>query len=107
MSTIITLEHYEVLNNLLLMKWSDDSDNALSLEPLRDNCPCANCSGETDVFGNIYKGPPQILKKESYLLNGIQPVGYYAIRPFWKDGHSDGIYTYEFLKKLCHTFDKV
>ena len=46
------------------------------------------------------------MKEDSYLLTGIQPVGYYALRPFWKDGHSDGIFTYEFLKKLCHTFDK-
>ena len=106
MSDIIKLKHHEILNDLLLLQWADGSDNALPLAPLRDNCPCANCSGETDIFGNIYKGPPQIMKEDSYLLTGIQPVGYYAIRPFWKDGHSDGIFTYEFLKKLCHTFDK-
>ena len=60
---------------------------------------------ETDVFGNIYKGPPQIMNEKSYRIKGFQPVGYYAIRPFWEDGHSDGIYSYEYLKKLCSTFD--
>ena len=99
------LDYHEVLNDFLLLRWSDGSENSLPLKPIRDNCPCANCAGETDIFGNIYKGPPQRMKKESYMINGIQPVGYYALRPFWKDGHSDGIYSYEFLNKLCGVFD--
>ena len=99
------LSHQEVLNDLLLLQWDDGSENALPLKPMRDNCPCAHCAGETDIFGNIYKGPPQIMNEQSYLITGIQPVGYYAIRPFWKDGHSDGIYSYKFLKKLCESFD--
>ena len=101
----IQLNEYEVLNDLLLLQWGDGSENVLPLKSLRDNCPCANCAGETDVFGNIYKGPPQIMNEKSYHIKGFQPVGYYAIRPFWKDGHSDGIYSYEYLKKLCSTFD--
>ena len=99
------LSHHEVLNDLLLLQWEDGSENALPLKPMRDNCPCAHCAGETDIFGNIYKGPPQIMNEKSYLITGIQPVGYYAIRPFWIDGHSDGIYSYKFLKKLCESFD--
>ena len=39
--------------------------------------------------------------KESFLLKGIQPVGYYALRPFWQDGHHAGIYSFEFLRTLC------
>ena len=101
----IQLKEYEILNDLLLLQWNDKTENAMPLKPLRDNCPCANCAGETDVFGNIYKGPAQIMNEESYLIIGIQPVGYYAIRPFWKDGHSDGIFSFEFLRKLCGTFD--
>ena len=101
----IQLKEYEILNDLLLLQWHDKTENAMPLKPLRDNCPCANCAGETDVFGNIYKGPAQIMNEESYLITGIQPVGYYAIRPFWKDGHSDGIFSFEFLRKLCGTFD--
>ena len=100
------LKEYETLNNLLLLQWDDETDNALPLKSIRDNCPCANCAGETDVFGNIYKGPAQIMNEKSYLVSGIQPVGYYAIRPFWKDGHSDGIFSFEYLQKLCDTFDK-
>ena len=64
----INLIHFEVLNDLLLLQWDNKSENALPLKPLRDNCPCAHCSGETDVFGNIYKGPPQTMKEESYQI---------------------------------------
>ena len=102
----INLIHFEVLNDLLLLQWDNKSENALPLKPIRDNCPCAHCSGETDVFGNIYEGPPQIMREESYQIRGIQSIGHYAIRPFWGDGHSDGIYSFDFLKKLCETFDK-
>ena len=101
----LNLTHHEVLNDLLLLQWNDGSENALPLQGIRDNCPCAHCAGETDVFGNVYKGPPQKMKKESYILSGLQPVGYYAIRPFWKDGHHTGIYSFKLLKKLCDIFD--
>ncbi len=101
----LQLKNYEIVNDLLLLQWDDKTENVLSLTPIRDNCPCANCAGETDVFGNIYKGAPQTMNENSYVISGIQPVGYYAIRPFWKDGHSDGIFSFEFLKKLCDTFD--
>ena len=101
----ITLDYNEVLNDLLLLKWNDGSENMLPLKSLRDNCPCATCAGETDVFGNLYKGPDQKIGKEGYAIIGIQPVGYYAIRPFWGDGHQTGIYSFEFLKKLCEEFD--
>ena len=45
----IKLNEYEVLNDLLLLQWGDGSENALTLKSLRDNCPCANCAGETAV----------------------------------------------------------
>ena len=102
----LELKNYEILNDMILLKWNDGSENVLSLKSLRNSCPCAHCSGETDVFGNIYKGPEQILNEDSYVITGIQPVGYYAIRPFWKDQHKDGIFSYEFLKRLCDKYDK-
>tara|TARA_Y100000996_G_C22175946_1_gene500663 strand:- start:137 stop:457 length:321 start_codon:yes stop_codon:yes gene_type:complete len=105
MSKIELLE-YEVLNDMLLLQWEDQSNSIVPLKPLRDNCPCANCSGETDVFGNLYKGPPQSMNDNSYIVSGIQPIGYYALRIFWKDGHSDGIFSFKFLKKLSEKINQ-
>ena len=28
-------------------------------------------------------------------------VGNYALQPFWNDGHHTGLYTWEYLKRLC------
>ena len=38
---------------------------------------------------------------ESSELVGLDAVGNYAIQPFWKDGHSYGIYNWEYLRQLC------
>ncbi len=96
----IQINQTEVVNDLLLIKWSDDTDSAIPLTLLRDNCPCASCAGEKDALGNIYIGPPQQMTQQSYQLRQLQPVGYYGLRPFWTDGHSTGIYTIELLKKI-------
>ena len=92
---------HEALNDLMLFKWEDGFESYINLKILREKCPCANCEGEKDVFGNIYKGDNKPLNENSFLLNGIQPVGYYALRPYWKDGHHSGIYSFEMLRSLC------
>ena len=92
---------HEALNDLMLFKWEDGFESYINLKTLREKCPCANCEGEKDVFGNIYKGENKPLNENSFLLNGIQPVGYYALRPYWKDGHHSGIYSFEMLRSLC------
>ena len=97
----IQLTYHEIVNDLLLLQWSNGDEDALPLKLLRKNCPCASCSGEKDVFGNVYKGPTQVLNEASYEIKGIQPVGYYAIRPFWEDGHSTGIFSYDLLLNLA------
>ena len=102
----MNLKKCDIFPNGLAIQWADASEIFIEYNELRDACPCAYCSGETDVFGNVYKGPPQSMNAESYTLKGIQPVGHYAIRPFWNDGHRDGIYPFEFLKKLCDALDK-
>ena len=45
------------LDTELAVKWNDDEQSFISLELLRKKCPCAFCSGEKDVLGNVYKGP--------------------------------------------------
>jgi DUF971 family protein len=51
-------------------------------------------------------GSPDMLeiplqRAESSELVALEPVGNYAIQPFWKDGHSYGIYNWEYLRQLC------
>ena len=101
----VQLTHHEIVNDLLLLQWNDESEHALPLKSMRDNCPCAACAGEKDVFGNVYKGPAKALTETSYEITGIQPVGYYALRPFWKDGHNTGIFSYDLLFSLANQWN--
>jgi DUF971 family protein len=84
----------------LAIKWADGSESYIPLEQLRRHCPCAACKGETDVMGNLYKGPEINLRPESFLLTALARVGTYAIQPTWGDGHNSGIYSYEYLRRL-------
>jgi DUF971 family protein len=34
-------------------------------------------------------------------LQDLEPVGRYAIKPVWRDGHDTGLFTYEYLRELC------
>ena len=96
----LQIAHTELVNEFLLIKWSNETESIISSKKLRDNCPCASCAGETDVLGNIYKGPTLKTDKNSYKLLSINPVGYYGMCPVWGDGHKTGIYSFNHLKSL-------
>jgi len=81
--------------------WEDKSSGYIALKKLREACPCAFCSGEKDVFGNIYRGKKS-LADNSFRLSRYEKVGLYGIRFFWKDHHHDGIYTYDLLHSLTN-----
>ena len=83
------------------IKWCDGKESFINLILLRKACPCAWCSGEKDVFGNVYKGQKKTLPSHAYIINSYEEVGLYGLRLFWKDGHSDGIYTVEKMKALA------
>ena len=34
-------------------------------------------------------------------LDGMEPIGNYAVRLGWNDGHSSGLYTWETLQRLA------
>lgn len=41
-----------------------------------------------------------MLNPASFQLLDVRQVGYYALQPFWKDGHNSGIYRLELLREL-------
>ena len=85
----------------LAVKWDDGSETFVSLEGLRRHCPCAGCKGEVDIMGNVYKNPERPFTPESFRLVRITNVGGYALQPVWGAGHSTGIYSYEYLKRVA------
>lgn len=89
------------IGNELAVKWDDGRESFIPLEKLRRACPCAGCKGEMDVMGNLYRGPEKALTPRSYELKGIAPVGGYALQPQWGDGHSTGLYSFDYLRELA------
>tara|TARA_B100000965_G_scaffold403264_1_gene430975 strand:- start:1345 stop:1656 length:312 start_codon:yes stop_codon:yes gene_type:complete len=94
------LNKCDIFPNGLAIQWNDQSEIFIEYKPLRDACPCAYCSGETDAFGNIYIGKGIRKTQAAYEVNKIELVGHYAVRIFWKDNHDSGIYPFELLQKL-------
>jgi DUF971 family protein len=88
------------IGNELAIKWSDGSESYLPLEKLRRSCPCAGCQGEVDVLGQLHKAPAKLLSPAAFQLVRILTVGGYAIQPVWADGHSSGLFSFEYLQNL-------
>jgi DUF971 family protein len=89
------------IGNELAIKWDDGSEDFIPLEKLRRSCPCAGCKGEVDIMGNVYKNPEKVLTSHAFELVRIAGVGGYAIQPEWADGHSTGIYSFDYLKRVA------
>ncbi len=84
----------------LLIKWNDETESRITLKYLRDECPCANCKGETVLLKTYRPARPQTTNPEMYKIKNIEAVGGYAIQISWKDGHNTGIFSWEYLNKL-------
>ncbi|MCC7235438.1 MAG: DUF971 domain-containing protein [Bryobacterales bacterium] len=86
--------------------WKDGHHSDLALAVLRDECPCAGCTGahgtppERTNHSQPAKEAFPMFKPMLKMLD-IQPVGGYALRIYWNDGHNAGIYSYEHLRGIC------
>jgi DUF971 family protein len=85
----------------LALKWEDGAEQFVRLEILRRACPCASCAGETDIMGNVAKGPETKFNEASFQVKQIQPIGGYAFQFFWNDDHNSGLYSIEFLREVA------
>ena len=84
----------------LVIQWSDGHRSEYAWTHLRKHCPCAGCRDEQlkppDPFRILKPAELQPLKPVS-----LTPIGHYAYKIAWSDGHDSGIYTLEHLRALC------
>lgn len=82
--------------------WKDGHTSEYDLKYLRDKCPCAVCTG---AHGTPPREPSESSPFQMYApvlkMLSVEPVGNYAIRINWSDGHNTGIYSYEHLRDIC------
>lgn len=88
-----------VVGDQLAVAFDDGVECYLPLTLLRRACPCAACQGEPDALGRVVRPVPSI-GDEGFGLTKIDTVGGYALQLFWRDGHSTGIYTFDYLRRL-------
>jgi len=95
----------------LEIKWSHDFCCFLPSRTLRLKCPCATCkesrgegSHEKPIQKRAKGSALRIVEStaaEQLALKKIWAVGNYAIGIEWEDHHNTGIYTFDFLYRLC------
>ena len=79
---------------LLEVTYEDGSRFGLPFEYLRVHSPSAEVKGH---------GPGQetlVLGKEAVGIRAIEPVGQYAVKLVFDDGHDTGLYTWKYLYEL-------
>jgi DUF971 family protein len=96
----MTLAHAAVIGDELALSFADGPEAYLPLAMLRRACPCAACQGEPDALGRVIR-PRVDYAATAFSLTGFEPVGGYALRFFWADGHASGIYAFDYLLKLA------
>lgn len=75
------------------IRWSDGLETAYSFEGLRGWCPCATCQG--------HSSQTRFIPTENPRPTGHEGVGRYALRFLWADGHSTGMYSYQWLRDIA------
>lgn len=88
---------------IVTIQWSDGSSCDYPFAGLRAICPCVTCRGGHENMGQPADSTLlQNAVDESLTLEDVAAVGSYAVQFQWGDGHSTGIYTWEYLYEACH-----
>ena len=85
----------------LEVAFGDAERYSLAFEFMRVHSPSAAVQGH---------GPGQeVLQvgKRDVTISAIEPVGHYAIKPVFSDGHDSGIFTWTYLRTLGRDHDRL
>lgn len=86
--------------------WADGHSSHFDFPFLRDHCPCATCNEERAkkeslAAMNLPASPLLPMYKPKPRAQAASQVGNYAIQISFNDGHSTGIFSYDYLRTLC------
>jgi len=80
---------------ILEVAFDDGEVVRLTAERLRVESPSAEVQGHSPNQKKI------IIGKETVAIVGLEPVGNYAVKIVFSDGHDTGLYTWEYLRELA------
>jgi DUF971 family protein len=99
-STLRPISMQKEGDDRLIIQWNDGHRSEYEWSHLRKNCPCAGCNEERaqppDPFRILKPTELAPLKPVA-----ITPIGLYAYKITWSDGHDTGLFTLEHLRSLC------
>ena len=81
-------------SKLLLVSFDDGSEFQYSCEYLRVHSPSASVKGHGAGQEKLQIG------KEQVAITAVDPIGHYAVRLVFDDGHDSGLFTWEYLHEL-------
>ena len=86
-------------SKVLELSYENGSAYRLPFEFLRVLSPSAEVRGHGPGQETLQTG------KRDVGINELEPVGHYAIRPMFSDGHDSGLFSWEYLYFLCENQD--
>lgn len=81
-------------SRFLEIEYDDGQSFRLPFEFLRVYSPSAEVRGHGPGQETLQVG------KKDVTITALEPVGNYAVQPYFSDGHSSGIYSFEYLHEL-------
>ncbi|HEX4376118.1 MAG TPA: DUF971 domain-containing protein [Steroidobacteraceae bacterium] len=81
-------------SRLLEVSFDDGSRYELPFELLRVHSPSAEVQGHSPEQRVLVTG------KQDVLVQAVEPVGQYAVKLSFDDGHDTGLYTWKYLYEL-------
>ena len=88
-------------SKVLELSYEDGSSYRLPFELLRVLSPSAEVQGHGPGQETLQTG------KREVLIASLEPVGHYALKPTFSDGHDSGLYSWDYLHFLCENQEQV
>ena len=94
--------------------WADGHASHYDFAYLREECPCAMCNDERQKKSQAKfpaaaspLGGSSVLPmfKPKLAAKSAQPVGNYALQIDFNDGHTAGIFSFDYLRTICPCAD--
>ena len=87
----------------LIIEWSDGHRSTYTWKHLRAQCPCASCREEREKPPDPFRilTGTELAPKPPLQPLALSPIGHYAYKITWNDGHDTGLFTLELLRELC------
>ncbi len=81
----------------IVIHWQDGHPSTYGARYLRGQCPCAQCVSEISGQRMVQEEhiPPEVG------IETARTVGNYALHFSFTDGHTTGIYSFEYLRRIC------